>query len=450
MGKHLISFAVIIAALVFTSCKVDVESITLNTTEISLAEQETYQLVATILPSKASQEVAWTSTNGTIAKVENGLVSAIAQGKAAIIVTAGGLTTTCNVEVKSSGGDTGNVVAVESVSLNKTELILENGKTFQFVATVLPENAPQNVQWISSQPSIVSVQNGLITAMGEGKAIITATAGSKTAACSVTVINGGGNTPKAGDTLTKNSIKCVYIPAGKFMMGSPNSDADAYGREKPQHQVTLTKGYYMSRCEITNAQFVQFLNAKNVGANMKYNGHTLLVTRTMGGLTYIEGDNIWVVISNKDDLPVIDITWYGANEYAKWVGGTLPTEAQWEYACRAGSTTKYYFGDNASQLSSYACYNANVAAIRTVGTKLPNAWGLYDMHGNVWEWCYDWYAAYSNTAQTDPTGPASGSNRILRGGSWDNDPTICRSAYRRFAAESYYEYCGFRVVFAAE
>jgi formylglycine-generating enzyme required for sulfatase activity len=109
----------------------------------------------------------------------------------------------------------------------------------------------------------------------------------------------------------------------------------------------------------------------------------------------------------------------------------FPTEAQWEYACRAGSTAAYCYGDNEKELTQYAWYEDNSNdRPHPVGEKKPNAWGLYDMHGNVWEWCSDWYGEYPSEPDTDPVGPKEGANRVIRGGSWDNDAAFCRTAYR--------------------
>lgn len=148
---------------------------------------------------------------------------------------------------------------------------------------------------------------------------------------------------------------------------------------------------------------------------------------------------------------MINVTWYGAKAYTDWVGGSLPTEAQWEYACRAGTTTAYSFGGDAAGLGDYAWYwyNSESSDPSPVGTKKPNPWGLYDMHGNVSEWCSDWFGSYSDaSAATDPTGPASGDYRVARGGDWLSYPKDCRSAYRISSSPgSAFNIIGFRIVF---
>ena len=129
----------------------------------------------------------------------------------------------------------------------------------------------------------------------------------------------------------------------------------------------------------------------------------------------------------------------------------LPTEAEWEYACRGGSTGDYCYGDGDGSLGEYAWYSNNSGQkMHPVGEKKPNAWGLYDMHGNVWEWCGDWYGDYSTNDETDPVGASSGSHRVLRGGSWSGPASGCRSASRRNVTPSLrYDHFGLRVIVVA-
>ena len=144
-----------------------------------------------------------------------------------------------------------------------------------------------------------------------------------------------------------------------------------------------------------------------------------------------------------DNRPVTHVSWNDCQEFCRKTGLQLPTEAQWEYACRAGSTGAY-----AGNLDDMAWYENNSGSrTHSVGTKKPNAWGLYDMHGNVYEWCQDWFGKYPSGSVTDPTGPSSGSDRVGRGGSWDDDAGGCRSAYRSYGEPGYrYYYLGFRVL----
>ena len=157
--------------------------------------------------------------------------------------------------------------------------------------------------------------------------------------------------------------------------------------------------------------------------------------------------------------PVEQVSWDDAVEFCRKLSALpaeksagyvyrLPTEAEWEYACRAGTTTVYSFGDSAAQLGEYAWYIDNSGnATHPVGGKKPNAWGLYEMHGNVWEWCQDWYGDYPSGAATDPTGPSSGSGRVHRGGSWNGNFERCRSANRFRGTPDYRSYSqGFRVL----
>jgi formylglycine-generating enzyme required for sulfatase activity len=209
------------------------------------------------------------------------------------------------------------------------------------------------------------------------------------------------------------TLKLVRIPAGKFMMGE--------GQE--QHEVTLSKPFYMGVTEVTQAQYQAVM-----GTNPS----------TFKGATN----------------PVEMVSWDDATEFCKKLSEKtrqavrLPTEAEWEYVCRAGTETIFCFGNADSALGDYAWYKENSgSATHPVGQKKPNAWGLYDMHGNVWEWCADWYGDYPKAAVTDPQGPASGPFRVLRGGSWYFSADYCRAA-RRFNYNPDhldFNYCGFRV-----
>ena len=201
-------------------------------------------------------------------------------------------------------------------------------------------------------------------------------------------------------------ISLKLFPLGSFTMGDAVGSSD----EKP-HRVTLARPFYMGVHEVTNAQWKRVMGS--VPSNWK------------------DGDQ-----------PVEEVSWEEAVEFCGRLSALpeertagrvyrLPTEAEWEYACRAGTTTQYSFGDDETRLGDYGWFDGNSGSkTHAVGQKKPNAWGLYDMHGNVWEWCSDWYGAYSDGAVTNPQGLSSGSSRVIRGGSWYGTARHCRSAYR--------------------
>lgn len=253
----------------------------------------------------------------------------------------------------------------------------------------------------------------------------------------------------------------VDIEAGIFQMGSPD---DEPGRDSDEtlHEVKLTKGFRMSRYEVTNAQFATFLNDKKIGENGKgsvpeeQGQQTLIYDSSKQSVNHwgVKWNNTkWVPEEGYANYPVIYVTWYGAKAYADWAGGALPTEAQWEYACRAGTTTAWSFGDTDNKIGDYAWYYNNAPGTCPVGTKLPNAWGLYDMHGNVEEWCADWYYKLyyqDQSAGTDPAGPASSPTdvRVRRGGAMNIAPRFIRSASRNYRWPTKFTFdCGFRILF---
>lgn len=264
------------------------------------------------------------------------------------------------------------------------------------------------------------------------------------------------NKPMPGQEDEIKGIAVSYIPAGTFVMGSPDNEEGRY-RDEVQHKVTLTEGFWMSRYEITSTEYVEFLNKLGIGKDGKYNteayGEQTLVQREKAfGMTWDSAAAKWKVADGRENCPAVSVSWFGAHEYAKWIGGSLPTEAQWEYACRAGSTTAFCYGDDPAMLDKYGWYDDNSGLdLHPVGGKQPNSWNLYDMHGNAWEWCSDWYGEYAGDV-TDPQGPdgqIDERGRIMRSGSWFNCiAEECRSAYRIDTDPAFMSIaCGFRIIF---
>lgn len=221
-------------------------------------------------------------------------------------------------------------------------------------------------------------------------------------------------------------MKFNLIPPGEFLMGSPESEADRYGLlivhhpDETQHLVKITNPFYLSAHEVTQAQYEQVM-----GKSPSY------FSALGKGKDRVSGDT--------SQLPVEQVSWNDAVEFCRKLSDEegveyhLPTEAEWEYACRAGTTTAYSFGDDDSQLGEYAWYFENSKDItHSVGGLKPNAWGLFDMHGNVYEWCQDLYGPYERLqVVSDPIGPASGDHgRVLRGGAFVNQPMSFRAANR--------------------
>jgi formylglycine-generating enzyme required for sulfatase activity len=241
----------------------------------------------------------------------------------------------------------------------------------------------------------------------------------------------------------------VYIEPGSYTMGSPADELGHESDESPQHHVTLTKGFYMQTTEITNQQFVNFLNAVNQRGP---EGEPWFETKAEDSRSHIQGETGNFNVENGyESHPVNNLSWYGATAMAEWlaqkegIAYRLPTEAEWEYAARAGSTTAFANGEISEtglghdpKLDKIGWYYANSNSTQhPVAQKLANAWGLYDMHGNLWEWCSDWYGTYPDNSVTDPTGASSGSSRVFRGGSWSDFARYCRSADRGRSAPGF-------------
>jgi formylglycine-generating enzyme required for sulfatase activity len=231
----------------------------------------------------------------------------------------------------------------------------------------------------------------------------------------------------------------VFIPPGAFRMGSPTNEVDRDPDEGPQTAVTISRGYWMGKYEVTQGEYLAVM-----GSNP----------------STFTGDT---------KRPVESVSWLNATAYcaaltlreraAGRIGTNavyrLPTEAEWEYACRGWTSTRFSYGDDPgyTNLTHYAWYGDNSGFMtHPVGQKSPNPWGLHDMHGNVWEWCQDWYFDYAGGIALDPQGPATGSNRVIRGGYWYDwgvHARNCRSAARNYVMPlSRSNIISFRVVLA--
>jgi formylglycine-generating enzyme required for sulfatase activity len=272
------------------------------------------------------------------------------------------------------------------------------------------------------------------------------------------------NKPKAGDIIVSSSgFELAYIPDGTFTMGSPEEESTRTN-ERPQHQATLA-GFYIGKYEVTQAQY-QTVMATNPSyfATDPANGETqnkrpaeqvswydTLVF--CNKLSLLEGLTPAYSINGKTNpeewgtVPtnVVDAIWNAVEIVTGSNGYRLPTEAQWEYACRAGTTTAFNTGDTISDNTGW--YNANSdSKTHEVGKKTANVWGLYDMHGNVLEWCWDRYGDYTNEAQTNPGGASSESVRVLRGGHWYFSAGNVRSAFRvNYCPDGRENFIGFRL-----
>jgi len=312
------------------------------------------------------------------------------------------LTTTCTKEKH-----------VAYVTLSKPTLTLKVGESAILTATVYPPEAiNKNVIWSTGYQEIVAIENGFLTAISEGIATITVTTedGNHTSHCIVTVIHPG-------------ESEMLMVNGGTFTMGiSDNENPVHTVFERPTHQVTLTS-FKIAKYPVTQKQW---------SAIMEENP------------SHFKDDN----------LPVENVSWYDAQTFISRLNEAtgksyrLPTEAEWEYAARGGNKSKGYKYSGSDNLDLVGWYTFNSKNIsHPAGNISPNELGIYDMSGNIWEWCQDWAAEYSNKEQTNPQGPETGTCRIARGGSYRSDYLLCRVSFRNsINPNEHNSETGFRIV----
>ena len=233
-------------------------------------------------------------------------------------------------------------------------------------------------------------------------------------------------------------IKLVRIPAGEFVMGTPANEQKAFN-SSVQRPVKLTQAFMMSTTEVTRAQFAAFVEATGYKTDAETDGKGALGAVNGADAVNLNWQNPG--IPQAPDHPVVCISWNDAKAYCVWLskreGKTyrLPTEAEWEYACRAGTTTVYSSGDTLDDLKkvAWASYGGKFDSAGTTaktGSLAPNAWGLYDMHGTACEWCEDWFGEIPAEPAKDPIGPGNGKSHVIRGGGWSGQLRTLTAAYR--------------------
>jgi formylglycine-generating enzyme required for sulfatase activity len=261
-----------------------------------------------------------------------------------------------------------------------------------------------------------------------------------------------GSDPEPGTVRaeSKTGLEYVWIVPGTFQMGCVPDDRDCPTDELPRHRVTLSKGYWIGKTEVTRKAFQQF--ARKTRRPMPP-GPKATQFRTLSGRANSISKEFRPGPGKKEDRPIVNVTWDEAAAFCKFFGGRLPTEAEWEYAARGGEQDRIY--PNGSSISRDEANYGSVGGndlwhyAAPVGSFPANAYGLHDMAGNVWEWCADWLDEdyYRNSPETDPRGPASGVARVARGGSWGFGPKYLRTSIRvRAAPGDRSEDMGFRCV----
>ena len=444
---------------------VEPTSVTMSDDEVELIVGNVINLTANVLPNNASlRSVVWSSTNTAVAGVNgSGMVTALAAGECDIVATCLDKLAVCHVTV---------IAPAIYITLDKHEAKLLPNHSLTITPTMSPIATTLKVTVSNPEVAAARLMNGVVQVVGlaEGTTMIIVSAVDGQAvsdACMVTVYTELGDTncdgyvnisdvsllidyllgndvgmfsptnadtdkngkvgisdvsmlidallgnvdlnPPVTETFTVNGVTftMVTVEGGTFMMGATAEQGnDADDREKPVHQVTLSS-YCIGQTEVTQALWQAVM-----GSNP----------------SYFQGDL---------QRPVEQVSWDDCQTFITRLNELtgkafrLPTEAEWEYAARGGNKSHGYKYAGSNDINEVAWYRDNSSM--PVATKAPNELGLYDMSGNVWEWCQDWYGSYSSNAQSNPTGPASGSNRVIRGGCWGNYARLCRVSCRSYS-----------------
>ena len=265
------------------------------------------------------------------------------------------------------------------------------------------------------------------------------------------------SSPSAREKLNSIGMLLVRVPAGEFFMGTIEEDPAGEADERPRHLVRITRPFYLGQTEVTVDQFRNFTDATGYKTEAESSGLGGWIwnaeTKSMEQRPEFTWRHPWFGGPPPGDHPAVQLSWNDAVAFCRYFARKerlpyrLPTEAEWEFACRAGTTSRWSTGDDPAGVRAVGWYDASSGYVpQPVGRLKPNAFGLYDMHGGAREWCADWIGPYADEVQVDPTGPATGTDRVMRGGSWDWDVSRARSGAREAVHPAYRAFThGFRV-----
>lgn len=385
----------------------DVElSIKLSQDSAVVIANQSLQLSVTIIPEGAHHTIRWYSTDETIAVVEEGLITAISPGECDIVAECRGEKAICHVVVLDD--------TPQSIVLSKDYLTMEVEEVITLDVELLPEylvGVP--LEWTSTNDEVAKVNNGMIAAVAPGVCDVIVCYKDKKASCQIAVLK----------SVEINGVSFSMLPVrgGTFMMGAKLGQLGSNVNEKPQHKVTISD-YMIGLTEVTQ----ELWHAVMGYTPGRFKGHP---KRPVENVSWAECELFIRALNERT----------GLNFH-------LPTEAQWEYAARGGNRSQDYVFAGGDSLMPVAWYVTNSGSLgedhpdfgtHDVATKDPNELNLFDMSGNVNEWCNDWYSTYTEDPQTDPVGPSTGAHKVFRGGSWNDKAANCRITFRYPQTTSY-------------
>jgi formylglycine-generating enzyme required for sulfatase activity len=402
---------------------------------VTAGEQKQFNVNSNVGWTASSSASSWltvnpASGNGNSSINANATANtASSQRTATITISGGGISRT--VSVTQTGTTPELTVSTTSLSFEKA------GEQKQFTIS-------SNISWTVSSSASSWLTVNPSSGNNSGTINVTASSNSSSSRSATITVSGSGitrtiNASQAGTTLAYEP-EMILVSGGTFTMGCTGEQgSDCYSDEKPSHQVTLT-GFNIGKYEVTEGQWKAVMGS-NPSSSVKGDNYPVenvswnMIVGTTGSYTDINGIRYYA------DGFIYKLNQLTGKRYR------LPTEAEWEYAARGGSQSKGYKYSGSNTLDNVAWYSSNSGSAKhAVGTKSPNELGIYDMSGNVWEWCSDRYDSYSSNSQNNPQGPSSGSNRVFRGGSWLDFVYNCRVSYRYRWTPSARDYdLGFRV-----